>query len=141
MEVPCRHDLSEFSIIDEEIRKYSRKLGRIANKYKHTTLISVEPTREYYTRHGLHIRNCGKDKIISSIITKRIGGYQWKIKAVSPISLVGHDNSCIMPSEKHNEAKPELLTQLPTRLRKNPATRSNDFFVDVRPDRSKIGIA
>jgi hypothetical protein len=126
VEVPCRHDLSEFSIIKEEIRKYNRKLGRITNKYKHTTLVSVELTREYYTRHGLHIRDSGKDKIINNI-TKRIRD-QWKIKAVNTISLVGHDNSCIIPSEKHNEAKSELLTQLPKRLRKNPVTRSNDFL-------------
>jgi hypothetical protein len=34
----------------------------------------------------------------------------------------------MMPSEKRSEAKPELLTQLPKRLRKNPVTRSNDFL-------------
>ena len=127
MEVPCRHDLSEFSIINEEIRKYNRKLVRNTNKYKQTTLVSVELTREYYTRHGFHTRNSGKDKIINSV-TKRIRRDQWKIKAVNPISLVGHDNSCIMTSKKHNEAKSRLLTQLLKRLRKIPVTRSNDFL-------------
>jgi hypothetical protein len=37
VEVPCRHDLNDFSNTNEDIRKFNRKLSRTTNKYKHTT--------------------------------------------------------------------------------------------------------
>jgi hypothetical protein len=67
VEVPCRHDLNYFSDTNEDISMFNRKLGKITNKYKHTTLVNLDLARECVMRHGLHIRNSGKDKIMKSI--------------------------------------------------------------------------
>jgi len=45
-------------------------LDRISSKYKHTNFMSVELSRECFTRHELHLRKFGKDKITSCIAEK-----------------------------------------------------------------------
>jgi len=75
--VPVRYDLSELSFIKEEPRTFNRNLDRISSKYEHTNFLSVDLSRECFTRHGLHLRKFGKD-YITSCIAKRIRTYQWQ---------------------------------------------------------------
>jgi hypothetical protein len=61
--VPVRYDLNELSITTEETRTMNRKLDRISSRYEYTNFLSVDLSKECFTRHGLHLRKFGKDKI------------------------------------------------------------------------------
>jgi hypothetical protein len=63
--------------VNKETQTFNRKVGRFTSK--HMTLVSVDPSREYFTRQGIHIWNSGKDILINSI-TKRISTDHGRLK-------------------------------------------------------------
>lgn len=61
MGAPHRYDLMESSIINEETKVFNKKLNNITSKYGHTSVMNIDLAREDFTRHGLHLRNSGKE--------------------------------------------------------------------------------
>ena len=69
--VPHRYDLNFNSCVNEEIRRFNRRLTEIVNSLNKVTLVNAKMDRELCTRHGLHYNKKGKIEMaakISSVI-------------------------------------------------------------------------
>jgi lysophospholipase L1-like esterase len=63
MDIPHRYDLSFSSYMNCEIQKFNRKLKEIVNLYNHASLLETILKREFFTRHGLHLTQRGKEVV------------------------------------------------------------------------------
>ena len=55
MSVPHRHDLSEWSCVNSEVKAFNRKLVKLMKPYKHVIVVKVDLDRNFFTRQGLHM--------------------------------------------------------------------------------------
>jgi hypothetical protein len=67
--VPPRHNLPEWSCVNNEIKAFNRKLLKLMKPYEHVLIVTVDTDREFFTRHGLHMKNLGKETIASKVST------------------------------------------------------------------------
>jgi hypothetical protein len=73
MSVPHRHDLSEWSCVNSEVKVFNRKLVKLMKPYKHVIVVKVNLDRKFFTRQGLHKNNLGKERIalkIANVVTE-----------------------------------------------------------------------
>jgi lysophospholipase L1-like esterase len=80
-----RHDLVEYSCVNRAIRVFNHKLKKLANSFKHVTIIECNYTREYLTKHSMHINRRGK-----GLVAKQLASEIWNLSAAEempPISL------------------------------------------------------
>lgn len=73
--VPHRHDLPVWSIVNKEIRKFNADIKKLCRKSKNISVLDVyNINRNCHTRHGLHLNSIGKrwlnDKICQHIKSK-----------------------------------------------------------------------
>jgi hypothetical protein len=62
MELPDRCDLSANSCVNVECKGFNRKLRKYMQPLKHASVVEVSCNRShYYTRHGFHLNNKGKE--------------------------------------------------------------------------------
>jgi hypothetical protein len=94
MGAPHRYDLMETSIVNEEVRVFNKKLNDVTDKYRHTALMRIDLAREDFTCHGLHLRNSGKDKLVT-LLMKEIEMQLQKTQTGMPISLVWKEDTTI----------------------------------------------
>jgi lysophospholipase L1-like esterase len=66
--VPHRFDIGGKSCINEEGRRYNRKLSKIINKFENALLINAVSDRHLFTNHGLHINVKGKEIMSSRLM-------------------------------------------------------------------------
>ena len=64
---PTRHDLLEWSCVNNEIKAFNRKLLKLVKPYKHVLIVTADTDRKFFTRHGLHLNNLGKEDIASKV--------------------------------------------------------------------------
>jgi lysophospholipase L1-like esterase len=69
IEIPVRYDAGASPWINEQIKQYNRKLGKVTKSYKQAKLIKITTNREHYTKHGLHLNNRGKESMVKDIPT------------------------------------------------------------------------
>jgi len=70
-----RFDLSKDSRTNLEIQAFNAQLSKITKLLSHVTLVEIDFNRKYFTKHGLHLNNAGKEwfaKVIASQIDKFI---------------------------------------------------------------------
>jgi hypothetical protein len=88
---PNRYDLANWSCVNSEVKTFNRKLEKIIKILKHVLVVKKDLTREYFTRHGLHMNTLGKEMItkqtvvaINAILQKNHVGepisMPWKVK-------------------------------------------------------------
>jgi hypothetical protein len=65
MGAPHRNDLTETSIVNEEVKVFNKKLDDVTSKHRHSVMMHIDLARDDFTRHGLHIRNSGKVKLVT----------------------------------------------------------------------------
>ena len=65
--VPPQYDLPKWSCVNKEIRVFNRKLSKIMKPYNRVLMVSADTDRKFFTRHGLHLNNLGKEKIASKV--------------------------------------------------------------------------
>ena len=73
--IPQRHDLAKDSRTNVEIQAFKTKLSKTATLFSHVTLMEIDFNRKYFTKHGLHLNNAGKEwfaKLIVSQIDKLV---------------------------------------------------------------------
>ena len=63
LSVPHRHDLSDWSCANSEVRAFNRKLEKLMKPYKHIMVVKAELDRKFFTRHGMHMNNLGRERI------------------------------------------------------------------------------
>jgi len=151
--IPQRHDLPKDSRTNLEIQAFNAKLSKIATLFSHVTLVKIDFNRKYYTKHGLHLNNAGKEwlaKLIASQIDKPVSdnnkteptiALNWKEESIDvtnshkPNLMLTEDdfsNVLISPIEIHNNQSnntdSQLLRKTASRQKKAPVTRSKDFL-------------
>jgi hypothetical protein len=155
--VPHRHDLAKDSRTNLEIQAFNAKLSRTAKSFKYVTLVEMDFNRRYFTRHGLHLNNAGKEwlaKLIATQIDKLINNINkiepvialnWKEETTNEsfnvtdnhkpnLMSIEDDLSKVMipPIQIHNSqgnmADSESLHRTSNRQTKAPITRSKDFL-------------
>jgi len=67
--VPPQHDVLEWSCVNNEIKAFNRKLLKLMKPYEHVLIVTVDTDRKFFTRHGLHTNNLGKETIASKVST------------------------------------------------------------------------
>jgi len=65
--VPTRFDLSPTSCVNREVNSYNRKLYKRMKQFVHVRLIDSKLQREYFTKHGMHMKLAGKEIIAHRI--------------------------------------------------------------------------
>jgi hypothetical protein len=63
MEAPHRHDLSDLSCVNNEVKGFNRKLHKMMKIYDNAESLEVDVNRKHYTHHGLHMNISGKEKM------------------------------------------------------------------------------
>lgn len=157
LNIPHRHDLAKDSKTNFEIQAFNTKLNKTASLFSHVTLCEINFTREYFTKHGLHLNNAGKErlaKLIASQANKLVSDFNktepiialnWKEETTNMsinvtnnhqpnliLAEEGFSNVLVPPSQIHNnqdnKADSELLRKTSNRQKKAPITRSKDFL-------------
>jgi hypothetical protein len=72
--VTHRFDVDGKSCINEELRRYNRKLSKIINKFENALLINAVSDTHLFNNHGLHMNVKGKE-----IMTSKLMGVTLKI--------------------------------------------------------------
>ena len=67
LSVPHRHDLVEWSCVNNEIKNFNSKLRKRMELFENTRVFDMDPERSYYTRHGLHMNSYGKDLLAKKL--------------------------------------------------------------------------
>jgi hypothetical protein len=136
--IPLRYDVCETSSINNEIKSFNGKSGKLTAKLNNTNVISAELARNFYTRHGIHMRNFGRAEV-SNRLANKIRSLWWRQIEDSPISMMWKNNNKTPPKETQlqipltttpSDIRSETTkkTQLPTRQRINLATKYQDFL-------------
>jgi hypothetical protein len=84
-EVPARYDVGARTHINADIERYNQNLRKVIKEYQHVSLISITHNREFFTKHGLHLNNTGKE-LLSKVIL-RILAVKRNNKKVTTIEL------------------------------------------------------
>jgi hypothetical protein len=62
-------------VINLEIQAVNKKLYKIAKVFSHVATVETDLSRKYFTRHGMHLNNSGKEclsKLIATQINKLV---------------------------------------------------------------------
>ena len=65
--VPCRYDVDQKSCVNEEVEVFNRKLCKHLKAFNNTQMVEGGSNRDYYTRHGLHLNQKGKEQMARNI--------------------------------------------------------------------------
>jgi hypothetical protein len=87
----------------------------------------IDLARENFTSHGLHLRNSGKDKLVTSLIGK-IETHLQKTQAETLISLAWKKDTTINSADEQGIASVALHT-IPTKRRQKTPTMRSKFFL------------
>jgi lysophospholipase L1-like esterase len=129
--IPHRYDLNKNSVINLEIQECNKKLSKIARVFNHVTMIEADLGRKYFTRHGMHLNNSGKEclsNLIATQINRLANGnnkgvpvvpLSWKEELTDKQNIINLDNMIIEDKSSN---------KVVTRSRRLPVTRSNDFL-------------
>jgi len=101
MSVPHRHDLSERSCVNSEVKACNRESVKLMEPYKHVLVVKVNLDRKFFTRQGLHMNNLGKESIalkIANVVTNI-----FMKQADDPISLYWKNEHDVSVSDSSNE--------------------------------------
>ncbi|PNF36038.1 hypothetical protein B7P43_G12753 [Cryptotermes secundus] len=69
--VPYRHDLAPNSCVNCEVQLFNRRLEKLKRAYSNLSVVTVDSTRELFTRQGYHLNSQGKEHIarrVASVI-------------------------------------------------------------------------
>jgi len=107
--IPQRHDLAKDSRTNLEIQAFNTKLSKTATLFSHVTLVEIDFNRKYYTKHGLHLNNAGKEwlaKLIASQIDKLVSDIN---KTEPIIALNWKEETTNASISVTNNRKPNLM--------------------------------
>jgi hypothetical protein len=152
--VPPRHDLPEWSCVNNEIKTFNRKLSNLMKPYKHVLIVMVDTDRQFFTRHDLHMNNLDKEKISSKVSTIVRNIFQkqnvkislcWKngfdISAKSVSDNITEENISIHVDSKTDQTtledmevpaatpSPDKGPRISKRKKKPPTSKREDFFM------------
>jgi lysophospholipase L1-like esterase len=66
---PPRHDLIQSSCVNDAVNCFNRKLKKLIKAHHHATLLEIDPNRNFYTNHSLHLNGQGKEKLANKLVS------------------------------------------------------------------------
>ena len=90
--VPPRHDLPEWSCVNNETKAFNRKLVKIMKPFSLVSMVTVDTDRKF-TRHGLHMNNLGKEIMASKVSVIVKDTLQKQDQKISLCWKTGYDTS------------------------------------------------
>jgi len=72
-EIPVRYDIEASPWINEQIKRYNKKLVKVTKFNKQVKLIRTKANREHYTKHGVHLNSRGKNSMAKEILANLQG--------------------------------------------------------------------
>jgi predicted nucleotide-binding protein (sugar kinase/HSP70/actin superfamily) len=64
--VPLRYDQGTNVYVNDDIKKFNRKIRKYMKLSEHVTVLETPQDREYFTRHGLHFNGSYKQPCAQS---------------------------------------------------------------------------
>jgi len=133
------------------IQSVSTKLRSILSRFKHVTILDMNITRNYFTKHGLHLNKLGKEwlarKIASQIdkinTTREVLGNSIPLNMTNEVPYTKSTNKEPLQEDKQTDLQTTTtqvqLTQdlsatthnnsrSSTRVKKTPSLKYNDFL-------------
>jgi hypothetical protein len=150
--LPYRQDLEATFCVNQEIKVFNRKLYKHIKSFDHSFSLEVLFEKEHYTGHGFHLNVKGKD-IVAKIFVSAIKGIFNKSKVI-PIIANGKETQEVnsgmneqldcSPKTANRQAETSQYVashpRMTGRERKNPVTRSSDFFMVKEVSKSSNGV-
>jgi hypothetical protein len=156
LEIPHRHDLHYKDLTNMRIRSFNTKLKSILSRFKHVTILDINISRNYFTKHGLHLIKLGKEwlarKIASQIdkiiVTREVLGNSIPLNMTNGIPYTKSTN--IEALQEDNQTNQQTTTsqgqltqdmnatthynsRSSTRVKKPPSVMYNDFLWGTQP--------
>ena len=109
----------------------------MTQRFSHVSLIETNINRNYYTKHGLHLNNKGKEELARSIanLINKLVLNEDKDKPVITLNwkdVINRSLSVQISPDQLKSSTLESSDQIPnrtsTRQKKLPVTRKNDFL-------------
>ena len=63
-----RYDIAAQTRTNEQIAGYNKKLHKVIKSFTHVKQVKVTTNRDYFTKHGLHLNNKGKEKMSNELL-------------------------------------------------------------------------
>lgn len=70
LNIPHRYDLgggSHSRAINDKISKFNIKLKKLQNTFSHVKILETTSERSYYSKHGLHFNDSGRELVAGMI--------------------------------------------------------------------------
>jgi lysophospholipase L1-like esterase len=90
--VPHRHDLLYWSCVNKEVETFNRKLIKLIKPLEHVMMANSESNRNYFTSHGMHLNNKGKEQVVREVS-----------KVITSMFLEQIGNSIVLPLKMFHE--------------------------------------
>jgi hypothetical protein len=84
--IPYRHDLVNWSCVNNEINTFNRKFLKIMKCHEHVTVMNCDLNRQFFTRQSMHLNKMGKEEITKHITATCVTLFQSN-KNLTPICL------------------------------------------------------
>jgi lysophospholipase L1-like esterase len=82
--IPHRYDLAKDSRTNLEIQAFNAKLSNFAKSFRHVAVVEMDCNRKYFTKHGLHLNNAGKEWL-AKLIATQIDNPIYNINRTEPV--------------------------------------------------------
>jgi hypothetical protein len=145
LSAPHRYDLMDLSCVNNEMKSFSRKLKKHVKTSKHTVVLEINPNREFFTQHGMHLNGSGKEEVAKQIVAqfptilgKEVEGLislGWKGDLMRVDTTLVVENRNVTPANRENEINQvdtpdseETFPRISNRQKKVPVTRKNYFL-------------
>ena len=128
-----RHDLPEYSCVNQETQIFNRKLRKMTKDIHHVSVVDTNLTRDDFTRHGLHLNSIGKE-MIAKTIEQSIGTLS--LTGIPAISLYWKEvplatptaETMMGPTGKNVNGEHNNPARSSCKPKRPPITRSKDFL-------------
>ena len=127
MSAPYRHDLDYDSCVNKEVTVYNRKLKKHLKVFDNTKIVEVDPQRELYTHHGLHMNQSGKELMAKKIV-RTVKSMLQKEK-MDPIVMFEKPHIDVLATDYNMKSIPKHDTMEPSNTHK---TTSNNATSTIR---------
>jgi len=151
LEIPHRHDLHHKDMTNIRIQSVNTELKSILSRFKHVTILDMNMTRNYFTKHGLHLNKLGKEwlarKIASQIdkinTTREVLGNSIPLNMTNEVPYTKSTNKEPLQEDKQTYIQTTTTQVQPTqdlsatthnnsrsstRVKKTPSLKYNDFL-------------
>jgi hypothetical protein len=92
VKIPPRYDTVNDIHVNNDIKTFINKLVKCVKSFAYVRLLEVDQSRQFFTKHGLHLNGIGKE-----LLSKQIVSLMYSIltaKAHPPIMLDWHEEQC-----------------------------------------------